>query len=208
LCAGSGYPALLRIWHYFDRVTAGEGDDERYQRFCVGRHRALAAPDFERRLPAATVIGSAVPGLFLYGFASKTPGMQVENPRQVSAFRYPREYGLRSPSFSRATRYADHLFVSGTAAIVGHQTQHPHALLPQAEAMLDNLQALLANAGGDATAWKPQALRLYLGGIDDVAPVSACLRERLGDELPLIVVQGEVCRRELRVEIEGVFVAV
>src|SRR4051812_7617517 len=51
LCAGSGFPQLLRIWNYFDRVTDGDGDDERYRRFCVGRHRVLAAPGFERRLP-------------------------------------------------------------------------------------------------------------------------------------------------------------
>ncbi|WP_428310807.1 Rid family hydrolase [Hydrocarboniphaga sp.] len=203
LCASSGYPQLLRIWNYFDDVTRGEGDDERYRRFCVGRHRVLAAPGFERRLPAATLIGTRVAGLQLYGFASKVAGTQVENPRQTSAFRYPREYGPSSPSFSRATRYDDTLFVSGTAAIVGHQTQHPHSVLPQARAMIENVQALLANAG--AAAWSPQALRLYLRDAADVATVMPEVRGAFGEAAPLLVVEGDVCRRDLLVEIEGVF---
>ncbi|MDB5972646.1 MAG: Chorismate lyase / 3-hydroxybenzoate synthase, partial [Hydrocarboniphaga sp.] len=203
LCAGSGYPELLRIWNYFDEVTVGEGDNERYRRFCVGRHRVLAAPGFERRLPAATLIGTHVPGLQLYGFASRTAGRQIENPRQTSAFRYPREYGPSSPSFSRATRYGDTLLVSGTAAIVGHQTQHPNAVLPQARAMLDNVQALLGNAGAER--WQPQILRLYLRDPADAAAVVDLVKTRFGADAPLLVVEGEVCRRDLLVEIEGVF---
>ena len=205
LCADSGYLELLRIWNYFDRVTAGDGDDERYRRFCVGRHRVLASPDFERRLPAATLIGTAVPGLQLYGFASRTAGLQVENPRQTSAFRYPREYGPSSPSFSRGTRYGELLLVSGTAAIVGHQTQHPHAVMPQARAMLDNVRALLRNAGPEH--WRPVLLRLYLRSADESAAVIAEIRAAFGDDAPLLVVEGEVCRRDLLVEIEGVFAA-
>lgn len=205
LCAQSGYPQLLRIWNYFDGVTQGEGDDERYRRFCVGRHRVLAAPGFERRLPAATLIGTQQPGLQLYGFASRQAGEQVENPRQTSAFRYPREYGPSSPSFSRATRYGDTLLVSGTAAIVGHQTLHPDAVLPQAAAMIDNVRALLAHAG--AQAWAPQLLRLYLGRADEAQAVVDTVRAAFGADAPLLVAEGEVCRRDLRVEIEGVFAA-
>lgn len=203
LCAGSGYPELLRIWNYFDEVTVGQGDDERYRRFCVGRHRALAAPGFERRLPAATLIGTRVPGLQLYGFASRKAGRQIENPRQTSAFRYPREYGPSSPSFSRATRHGDTLLVSGTAAIVGHQTQHPNAVLPQTRAMLDNVVALLGNAGTGP--WQPMTLRLYLRNPADATPVIDEVRAVFGAAAPLLVVEGEVCRRDLLVEIEGVF---
>src|SRR5688500_11059131 len=31
-----GFPHLVRIWNYFDAINAGDGDDERYRRFCVG----------------------------------------------------------------------------------------------------------------------------------------------------------------------------
>ncbi len=98
-----GYPHLLRIWHFFPRITSVENGIERYQAFCVGRHQALSsAVDFERTLPAATAIGSQGDGLLLYFIAATNPGLQVENPRQVSAFHYPRQYGPKSPSFSRA----------------------------------------------------------------------------------------------------------
>lgn len=203
LCESRGLTHLLRIWNYFDDVTVGAGDTERYRRFCLGRHRALAAPDFEHRLPAATVIGTSEPGLQLFGFASRRPGLQIENPRQTSAYRYPREYGPRSPSFSRATRYGDQLYVSGTAAIVGHQTRHDHQTLPQTDEMLDNLQALLTAAGPDV--WRPRSLKLYLRQAEDAAAVTALVQSRLGLDAPLLVLQGDICRHELMVEIEGVF---
>ena len=37
----SDYPHLLRIWNYFDAITLGEGDSERYRQFCVGRVQGL-----------------------------------------------------------------------------------------------------------------------------------------------------------------------
>ncbi|MGH8223374.1 MAG: hypothetical protein ACREQZ_10420, partial [Woeseiaceae bacterium] len=90
-CERQGFPHLLRCWNYFEDIHGGEGDAERYRQFCVGRHRALAiASGFEQRLPAATVIGSRGPGARVYFFAAREPGLQVENPRQVPAWRYPR----------------------------------------------------------------------------------------------------------------------
>ncbi|MCI0749221.1 MAG: hypothetical protein L0Y32_01580, partial [Nevskiales bacterium] len=114
-----GYPWMLRGWNFLHGITQGTDDAERYRQFCLGRHQALSVmPDFERFLPAATVIGRSEPGLLVCFLAGKSPGIQIENPRQLSAFRYPREYGPRSPSFSRATlKYwgdTAQLLVSGT----------------------------------------------------------------------------------------------
>lgn len=201
LLQASGYAYPLRIWNYFDDVTGGSGEHERYRRFCVGRHRALAAPGFERRLPAATVIGSHRPGLVLFGLAAREPGEQIENPRQTSAFRYPPEYGQRSPSFSRARRAGERLYVSGTAAVVGHATRHAHDTCGQAAEMLANLQALLRQAGG---AWQPQLLRLYLRDPADAAVTRGAVRAA-HPNAPLQLLRGDICRRDLMVEIEGVF---
>lgn len=205
LGAATGYSAWLRLWNYFDRLTEGEGDDERYKRFCVGRHRALEAPGFEQRLPAATVIGTRTPGLHLYGIAARAPGRQIENPRQTSAFRYPREYGPRAPSFSRATLYGRQLLVSGTAAIVGHETLHPYDARAQAPEMLANLDALLVQAGGR---WQARLLKLYVADGADAPAAEQAVRTRFGADAPLLVLHGEVCRRGLMIEIEGVFDAV
>ena len=201
-----GFPQLLRVWNFFDRLNQGEGDAERYRRFCVGRHRALAEPGFESQLPAATVIGSQVPGLHIQFLAGRVPGTQVENPRQTSAFHYPRDYGPSSPSFSRATRVGDALLVSGTAAVVGHASLHPGDALAQIEEIDANVAALLDHASPGAIGrWQAQALRLYLRREADLPAVLPKVRESFGRDAPITVLRGDISRSDLVVEIEGVW---
>jgi chorismate lyase/3-hydroxybenzoate synthase len=207
---GCGYPQLLRTWNYFDRLNEGPGDSERYRRFCVGRLRAIAVPSFEARLPAATVIGAQVPGLVLHFLAGRTSGVQVENPRQTSAFRYPRDYGPASPSFSRATLVGRHLLVSGTAAVVGHVTRHPEDARAQVDEILANLRALLAHAAaqhlnGVAGHWTAQALRVYLRDPADAAVLLPRLAQAEPTRAPIAVLRGDISRADLMVEIEGVW---
>src|SRR3546814_18388385 len=76
-------PHLLRVWHYLDAITFGDGDAERYREFCVGRARGLG--DFApHALPAATAIGGcdAARVLQVYRLPARTPRLPVENPRQ------------------------------------------------------------------------------------------------------------------------------
>lgn len=206
----SGYPHLLRVWNFLDRINQGQTDAERYRRFCVGRHQAIAAPGFESRLPAATVIGSQTPGLWIHFLAGLEPGIQVENPRQTSAFRYPRDYGPVSPSFSRATLLGQSLLVSGTAAVVGHATRHPHDALRQIDEIAANLEALLDHAArrhlpAGPGRWQPQALRLYLRDPGQCASALARLRAALGAAPRISVLHGEISRADLMVEVEGMW---
>ena len=208
--ADSGYPHLLRMWNYFDRLNEGEGDDERYRRFCVGRHNAIASPGFEFRLPAATVIGSRVPGLYLSFLAGRESGSQIENPRQTSAFRYPRDYGPISPSFSRATRIGYTLLVSGTAAVVGHATQHAGDATAQLDEIIANLRALLDRATQDLGwrkgSWHAQALRLYLREERDATALAERLRTAMCETATsLAVLRGDISRTDLMLEVEGVW---
>ncbi len=213
----SGFPHLLRIWNYFDDITAGEGDDERYRRFCVGRVRGLGDID-PAALPAATAIGcpdACVPAgeriLQVYWLAARRPGTPLENPRQLAAWRYPREYGPQSPSFARALlppSQAMPLFVSGTASIVGHASRHVGSLAAQLDETLANLGALLATARQrrpelPAALDASSRLKVYVRDAAQAPEVEALLRERLGDRVPWLLLHGEVCRRELQVEIEG-----
>jgi chorismate lyase/3-hydroxybenzoate synthase len=210
-----GYPELWRVWHYLGRINQGEGDEERYRRFCVGRHRAVAdGRDFELKLPAATAIGSHGGGLHIVVLAGKRAGLQVENPRQVSAFRYPRPYGLRSPSFSRATLLpcADgaRLLVSGTASIVGHATVFAGDTAAQLRQIADNLQALLENAvqtrfpGQAAGRFVAESYIVYLRHAEELPRVQAVLDELFGDA-PRRLVIGDICRRELLIEVEATY---
>lgn len=213
--ARRGYPQLWRVWHFLHGINQGDGDDERYRQFCIGRYRALDDhPGFEMQLPAASAVGGRDGGLSLIAVAGKRAGLQVENPRQVSAFRYPRAYGPRSPSFSRATLLpwadAPRLFVSGTASIVGHATAHAGDAVAQLRQTAANLQVLTAHAlhtrlGGQR--WRRFAAEsycVYLRHEADLPRLAPVLRELFG-EAPVRVLAGDICRRELLVEVEAVY---
>lgn len=208
-----GHPHLIRVWHYFPDIGAVEHGIERYQAFCVGRHEALsAASGFERTLPAATAIGTRVPGLLMYFIAARTPPVQIENPRQVSAFRYPPQYSPRSPSFSRAVRsgsaHEASLYVSGTASVVGHATRHRDQLHGQLQETVNNLTALFAQASaGPSHGFRLpddlKQLKVYLRDHDDLHAARTFL-EPYFNAAPILYLQGDVCRADLKVEIEGI----
>lgn len=209
----SDYPHLLRIWNYLDAITEGQDDDERYRQFCMGRVSGLRDVD-TTRLPAATAIGQRDGRrvLQVYWLASRNPGQPLENPRQVSAWRYPREYGPQSPSFARAMlppADADlPLFLSGTASIVGHASQHVGSLEAQIDETLANLDSLIVTARAHRSSLPPQLdassrLKVYVRDAADAAQVAQHLEQRLGASVPRILLHADVCRHELRVEIEG-----
>lgn len=209
LTAARGYPHLLRVWNYLGGINEGEGDDERYRRFTVGRYSALSRLEqFESILPAATAIGTAGGGLTVLALAGRRAGQQVENPRQLSAFRYPRVYGARSPSFSRATLlpWADgaQLLVSGTASIIGHATAHAGDPQEQLKQTAMNLQALVTQPGLAQRGFLPELFTLYLRDPDDLLPLLPLLPRYFGGA-PMQVLQGDICRRELLLEVEAIY---
>ena len=211
--AGSDYPHPLRIWNYLDAITSGEGDDERYRLFCVGRAQGLGRELAPGELPAATAIGHprATGRLQVYWLAATTPGTPLENPRQVQAWRYPRRYGPQAPGFARALLPPSPrmpLLISGTAAIVGHASQHGDSLHTQFDEVLANLGSLVAGARrlrpGLPTLPSGQTrLKAYARDAQNLATIDALLAQRFPD-VPRVVLHGHVCRRELAVEIDGV----
>ena len=213
--AAGPYPHLLRTWNYLDAITAGEGDDERYRRFCVGRARGLGQGLDERALPAATCIGryDGRRVIQLAALSARHPGRPVENPRQLSAWRYPRQYGPQAPSFARAMLPPPGLpmplLLSGTAAIVGHASRHADSVQDQVDEILANLDSLVASARQHmphlpATLGRGSPLKVYVRDRADMAAVQARLAARLDPGVPRLMLLAEVCRRELRVEIDGV----
>lgn len=211
---GSATPHLLRVWNYMDAITHGEGDQERYRRFCVGRVAGMGGSAETSRLPAATATGGCDGNrrLQVYWLASRAPGTPVENPRQVSAWRYPRQYGPQSPSFARAmlppAGAMMPLLLSGTAAVVGHASQHSDSVVAQLDETLANLESLVGAARGLAPSL-PAAfgagspLKVYVRNPEDAAAVAAQLDARLDPSVPRLLLHSHVCRRELLVEIDG-----
>ncbi len=197
---------FLRIWNYVHGINRDQADLERYRAFCIGRSRALASAGFtDQVLPAASCVGSAAPGMMISFLAASDPGRQVENPRQVSAFRYPRQYGPKSPSFSRALTYplaAERrlLFISGTASIVGHETVHPGQLDRQFEETCRNIETVSAAAGGEI---RLEALRVYIRQEHQAEAVIARCRRHFGEHVPIMPLKSDICRKDLLLEIEG-----
>ncbi len=210
-----GYPHLLRVWNYFPRINLESDGLERYQRFCVGRHQAMVEGllDFPRSLPAGTAIGTASGRLTIYFFAAKKAAMHVESPLQMNAFEYPRAYGPRSPSFARATlrpsRFGSHLFIAGTASVVGHATRHIGDVSLQTRQVLHNLNVLIRHTeqlhGLTPGQLDGQAfLKVYLRHPKHLSTIADILKQNLPAGTQVLYLHGDICRNELLVEIEGI----
>ena len=212
---GSPHHCPLKIWNYVPGINEGDGDQERYRQFCVGRAEALEEAFGEQPpLPAATAIGtpSDEPALQLYLLAGDLPGLNVENPRQVNAWHYPRQYGPRSPLFSRGTilqlNGERQFLISGTASVVGHETHHDTAAEQILES-LRNVEALLAEGRrvtGVDTPGEPSAgaVKVYVRRAGDLPAIRAALERQWPSRLPHVFLEGDVCRRDLLVEMDGI----
>ena len=203
---------LLRIWNYLPHINAHERGMERYQAFCQGRAMALTdCAISERSFPAATAIGCDAKGLSVHLLAAKRKGTPIENPRQLSAYRYPFTYGPRPPSFARAMRYQGpqqtwEFAISGTASIVGHITMHPGDLKRQLLETIRNLEAVIDNtriASQTRERRPPGLLKVYLRDPSSVQEVDAILRTWSGGNASIMYLQGDICRDALHIEIEG-----
>jgi chorismate lyase / 3-hydroxybenzoate synthase len=199
-----GFPHLLRMWNYLDAINEGEGDAERYREFCVGRALGLGRLN-SKHLPAATAIGRQQPTqqLQIFWIAARAAGMAIENPRQVSAYHYPRAHGPVSPSFSRAMIAPDSMvLVSGTASIVGHVSQHDGDAQAQLAETLRNLATVTSHAGVRRDAERRQdLLKVYVRDPTLVPMIAERLQEAYPGAAPMFLA-GDICRRELLLEIE------
>ena len=213
----TGFAHLQRVWNYLPRINNANDGLERYRRFNIGRQQAFIDTDHNafEGAPAACALGTGAGSLRLRFLAGVQAPVPVENPRQVSAYRYPQSYGPRSPSFSRAAvanagagRVA--LFVSGTASIVGHSTQHAGDVQAQTRETLTNLRTVIAAAQAHSSA--PLSLPelvccVYVRHAEDRAAVQAVLDADWGcDSLAArqaVYLQADICRADLLVEVEG-----
>ncbi len=198
----TGFTAPLRFWNYLTGITEDDKGLERYMRFNTGRQRA-----FLRRLrqpvpPAASAVGGHHGPSMIYGLAARDPARPIENPRQVSAYHYPPVYGPSSPSFSRAGLAAGgDLFISGTASITGHETRHAGDFAAQLAETAANLRAVISAAGPDTSGvW---ATKIYLKNAASQAMTDPVIDAIFGPASPRLYLHGDICRRDLLLEIEA-----
>jgi chorismate lyase/3-hydroxybenzoate synthase len=163
----------------------------------------------ENEFPATTVSGTQSGDITLYYLAARSAGQAFENPRRISAYRYPEQYGPASPAFSHSMlkRWCDvtHLYISGTASIVVHASRHQ---LPneQLDDIVCNLRALVIHASAESGidfCLEPHVpLKVYVRDIHDVPALRAPLQATL-PTAPTLFFVSDICRRALGIEIEA-----
>lgn len=213
---------LCRIWHYVPQINQTGADGlENYRAFCHGRSLAFEkkyGAGFKQRLPSASAVGTEDDFLTIVFAACATEPKNLENPRQVPAYDYPKKHGPRPPSFSRATvvpvdnGLAD-VFISGTAAIEGHETVASGDTVGQVERTIFNLGIISRTCGiGEnlgAQLGADRHFKVYIRHQADLAAVKAALEKKLfvaGDKVAYL--RSDICRAELNVEIEATVMGV
>ena len=206
-----GTPNIWKLWIYMADINAESHGLERYRQFNVGRAEAY---EQNRRamadnVPAACVLGYEKGPLTVAFIASSRPVQTIENPRQVSAFHYPDQYGPRKPLFARAAVACSEgrptLFISGTASIVGHETVHLGDPVAQAAECLNNIEALLKEVyrvTGNCFGIGDLAFRVYVRHPEHLPGIRQIISERIGSA-QAVYLRADVCRSDLLVEIEG-----
>lgn len=206
---------LYRMWNTVPRINEDNASGlENYRAFCRGRSLAFETAfgaGFAHRLPASTAVGSALPELTVAFLAGPMTARHFENPAQVPAYEYPIEYGPRSPSFARATAVERggqvDVFISGTAAIIGHATVAPNNTAEQLTCTLENLRLISRECGlGDglgADTGRTRHFKVYLRNPADQPAVSGRLQREIlvpGDRVSYLL--AGISRAALNVEIE------
>jgi chorismate lyase/3-hydroxybenzoate synthase len=208
---------LLRLWNYLADINLETNGSERYRQFNAGRQQAFldVRRDAFEGSPAACALGTHGGPLRVYFLAGRTPPIPVENPRQVSAYRYPETYGPRAPTFSRgALADVGHgrqaLFISGTASIVGHQSVHIGDVRRQTEESLANVAAVrdaAAARAGRPFAASEMFYTVYVRHADDLAAVRDVFERTIGPTSlaarEATYLHADICRADLLVEIEA-----
>jgi chorismate lyase / 3-hydroxybenzoate synthase len=209
------YPYLWRAWNYIPDITGVVNGVERYQQFNAGRQQGFAdaARSVTGNVPAACALGVEAGPLSVAFLAGRSPTVPIENPRQISAYNYPKQYGLCSPTFSRASLAHLHqqelLFISGTASIVGHRTLHIGDVRSQTFETLQNLQAVIDQAnlhsqGQASYRLQDLNLRVYVRHENDAELIQSLIQQSTGTIPQAIYINADICREDLDVEIEGI----
>lgn len=207
------YPHLIRFWNYIADINGTSFGLERYRQFNLGRQAAFLSHsrDIVGNVPAACALGSTQGPLTIAFLAGRVAPVNIENPRQVSAYQYPQQYGPCSPTFSRASLVRlgqdEVLFISGTASIIGHISLHPTDVVAQTRETMANIEAVLAEANSIARQppfYLPDLhYKVYARNPADLAEIRLELARCVGCEPNAVYLQADVCRQDLLLEIEA-----
>ena len=215
---------IVRQWNYIENIIGYEGENQIYQTFNDIRAHYYADAKFKHGYPAATGIGQQAGGVIIDFIAIKsTPHhhiFPVHNPAQIDAHQYSNEVLLgdtqssKSPKFERAKLLTNtkecRVLISGTAAIIGENSIPSFDIEQQVTVTMNNIKQLIhkdflaqiSRRNLDLHQGHFVGLRAYVRRKEDLDKVKTmCDSYRLNT--PITIVQADICRDNLYVEIEG-----
>jgi chorismate lyase / 3-hydroxybenzoate synthase len=215
---------LYRVWHYVPYINEETSSLENYRSFCKARSLAFEAfygEGFDVELPAASAVGIDDNHLVMYFLAGKERGQHVENPEQIAAYKYPKRYGPRSPSFARGTvlvRDNKQIgFLSGTASIKSHESVTLSDMTEQLYTTVDNMSLVFEEMGllferqsyghlMPDPAKHDRTFKVYIRRAEDAAHVRELFPKLImaTKDDHIVYLQSDVCRFELDIEIEAI----
>ncbi len=208
-----GHP--VRFWNFVPAIhePMGQGRD-RYMVFNAGRFSALeqrygGREAFDRTVATASAVGHGGADLIIACLACDQRGEPVDNPRQIKPYHYSQRFGPLPPCFARATIVhpvggQPLLLTGGTASVRGEESVHVGDLRRQLTETFENMRALLRSAGAPASMEQYHELRVYHPVPADGRRLQEWIRRDLPQLKRLEMVNMDLCRAELLVEIEGV----
>jgi hypothetical protein len=219
------YP--IRLWNFIPHIHEPMGSGlSRYMVFNAGRYDSLrdwlgGSRRFPHSIPTSTGVGHAGRDLLVFCMGSAQPGRPNENPRQRPAYRYSTKYGPLPPCFARAIQVrlgeTAALLIGGTASVRGEESVHIDSLDRQLEETVVNLESLVSAAvadrvdgesassmsnGGIADSFRE--MRVYYVDPADAETIRNAVETHFTRLRALEMVQADLCRSELLVEIEAV----
>ncbi|MEK0449575.1 MAG: hypothetical protein RL088_1843 [Verrucomicrobiota bacterium] len=201
---------LCRIWNYVPRINDCDSGEENYREFNAGRLDAFLrhyGEEFRPRLPAASALGTKGGAMAIAFLAGTDVPEHFENPEQVPACDYPRDYGLQPPAFSRGTRVTSPLgtrwFLAGTASIKGHLSLGENCA-EQMATTLDNIAIMeraMALPAGVESRWK-----VFVRNLADFEQCRRLFAEaRPASIQDTMFLHADICRSSLLLEVEAVY---
>lgn len=224
---GMEFSSIIRQWSYIGNITGMHGEEQNYQVFNNLRAKFYAKSNNWIGFPAATGIGMRTNGIVVDFVAASLKGIvrryPLKNPAQIDAHEYSQnvlvgnsgsgEHELKTPRFERAmviwNNRMNRVIISGTAAITGENTVATGDVGEQTNITLNNIESLVSpenikntikNSG--FSEGKISVMRGYVKHKKDVTKVRDIIKQRYPD-VPLLMVEADICRDDLLVEIEG-----
>nr|WP_319398165.1 radical SAM protein [uncultured Carboxylicivirga sp.] len=192
-----------------------------YEKFNKGRFLAyqkhFGNHTNQWHIPAASAIGSSDNCIEISFKASNHILKVIENKCQIPAHQYSEKYGKYPPVFSRACIIEENnqikLFASGTASIKGEDSQFTNDIYDQVYNTIENLRILgsqfnLKQYGieyGFAVE-DIQHIIVYYRNTSDLDLLQKLIPKFLSAQCTINYQQRNICRKELLVELEPVFI--